>query len=347
MPPTLKPLIVLAAAIAGAAALLLFGLPAWGRSGPRKVVVYTSVDSDYANALFDNFTRETGIRVEPRFDSEASKTSGMADRLDQMKDNPDGDVFWNSELSRTQVLANDGALDAYASPNAKDIPPAYKDPRDRWTGFGCRARVILFNTGLIKREDVPKTLDGLGDPRFKGRVCVPKPTFGTTQSHFVSLVLALGEEKAFKLFNAWHDNGVAMVESNSDVRTRVSQGFFAFGLTDSDDAFEALAGNNPVDFIVPDQSGDWHGAYLVPNTVSILKHCRRPEEAKIFVDYLLRPGTESWLSQHGAHQIPVRNLPGVKPPIPLGDLKPASVDVEQLGKSVRAVGERILRIWEK
>jgi iron(III) transport system substrate-binding protein len=271
----------------------------------------------------------------------------MAERLREMKGNPDGDVFWNSELSLTQWLADDGALEAYLSPSAKDIPSIYKDAQNRWTGFGCRARVILFNTSLIKREDVPKSLDGFANPRFKGRACVPKPVTGTTQSHLASLVLAMGEEKAFKLFHAWHDNGVVMVESNSDSRNRVAEGFFTFGLTDSDDAFEALAGNKPVDFIVPDQAGDWHGAYLVPNTISILNRCRHSQEAKQFVDYLLKPEMEAWLSQHGAHQIPVRDIPGVKPLVPLGELKPASVDFEKLGRSVRPIGEKIYRIWEK
>ena len=347
MPLNSKALAVLFVVILALAGVLLFGLPSRQTSGERTVVVYTSVDPEYAKALFDKFTQESNIRVEFRTDSEASKSTGMAERLLQMKDNPDGDVFWNSELSLTQVLANNNALMPYASPSAKDIPAEFKDAKDRWTGFGCRARVIIFNTTLIKREDVPTSLDGLADPRWKGRATVPKPLFGTTRSHFVSLVLELGEEKAFKLFQAWRDNGVVLAESNSDVRNRVADGYFAFGLTDSDDAFEGQAGGKPVDFVVPDQSGDWHGAYLVPNTVSILNKCRHPDGARAFVDYLLRPETEGWLAANGAHQIPVRDIPGVKSPVPLGNLKPAHVDVEKLGQQVLPVAERIYRVWEK
>ena len=282
-----------------------------------------------------------------RTDSEASKSTGMAERLLQMKGHPDGDVVWNSEMSLTQVLANNGVLEPYASPSARDIPSGYKDPQDRWAGFGCRARVILFNTNLVKREDVPRSLDGFADPKWKGKVTVPKPLFGTTRSHFVSLVLALGEEKAFKLFESWRDNGVVLAESNSDVRNRVADGYFALGLTDSDDAFEALDGKKPVDFIVADQTADWHGAYLVPNTVAILKNCKQPAEARRFVDYLLCPETEAWLATHGAHQIPVRHIPGITSPVPLGDLKPLTVDVEKLGENVLPVAERVYRVFQK
>lgn len=347
MPLNFKALLLAAVAILAVAALLLFGVPGGRGGNVRTVVVYTSVDPEYAKALFDKFTQESHIRVEFRTDSEASKSTGMAERLLQMKDNPDGDVFWNSELSLTQVLANNNALMPYASPAARDIPADFKDAQNRWTGFGCRARVIIFNTQLIRKEDVPTSLDGLADSRWKGKITVPKPLFGTTRSHFVSLVLALGEEKGFKLFQAWRDNGVVLAESNSDVRNRVADGYFAFGLTDSDDAFEGQAGGKPVDFIVPDQSGDWHGAYLVPNTVSILNKCKHADEARIFVDYLLRPETEGWLAANGAHQIPVRDIPGVKSPVPLGNLKPVHVDVDKLGQAVLPVAERIYRVWEK
>src|SRR5438045_3943002 len=89
------------------------------KSGP-KIVVYTSVDEEFAIPLFEKFTQETGIHVVPRTDSESSKTTGMAQRLLIMKDRPDGDVFWNSELSQSQLLAEQNVFESYASPNAAD-----------------------------------------------------------------------------------------------------------------------------------------------------------------------------------------------------------------------------------
>lgn len=339
MPLNLKSLLIGVALLFIVAGALLYLGPS--RKEGQQVVVYTSVDEEYAEPLFKQFSEKSGIAIVPRYDSEAAKSRQMLERLLQMKDKPDGDVCWNSELSLTQVLANSDVLQPYESPSAKDIPGTYKDSQRRWSGFGCRARVIIYNTNLIKREDVPRSLDGLADPRWKGKICVPKPLFGTTLSHFASIYLELGDEKAMRLFRSWRDNGVEMVESNSDVRNRVSEGYFAMGLTDTDDALEAIDRKKPVGFIVPDQSGGWHGAYLVPNTVSILKNCAHLKEAKAFVDFLLRPETEAWLATHGAHQIPVRNIPGIEPPIPLEGLKPAHVDVEKLGKEVLNLGDRI------
>ena len=334
-------LVLLFVAVGAAIGLIAAGVP--GATSARHVVVYTSADSDLALPLFKRFSAESGIEIVPRTDSESTKSAGLAERLMQMKGHPDGDVFWNSELSFTQLLASEGALQAYAAPNAARIPAEFKDPDLLWTGFGCRARVLLYNTGLVKRADVPATLEGLADPRWKNRGCIAKPLFGTTRSHLVSLVIHLGEERAFKMFHAWRENGVTIVESNSDVRERVAEGHFALGLTDSDDAYAGIEHKKPVDFIVPDQATDWRGAYLIPNTVSILKNCPNPDAAKIFVDWLLKPETEAWLAGQESRQIPVRPV-GAELPEALRNLNAVSVDYKKLAAQVLPMGERIYRI---
>jgi iron(III) transport system substrate-binding protein len=339
----LKPkalLLLLVALLALAGALVFSGSR---KSAAAEVVVYTSVDAEAAFPLFERFTKETGIQVVPRTDSEASKTTGLAERLLQLKDNPDGDVFWNSELSFTQVLAKAGVLEPYASPSARDIQPRHKDPLSLWTSFACRARVLIYNTQQAERSAVPRTLEGFCEPRWKGRFAVAKPLFGTARSHFVALVASLGEEKAFKLFRAWRENGVLLAASNSDVRNRVVDGTCDLGLTDTDDALSAMDRNKPVNFTVPDQTAEWPGAFLIPNSVAILKNCPHRKEARAFVDFLLKPETEKWLAENGMRQIPVRDV-GAQLPEGLKNLKAADVDWEKVAALVVPLGERIYRV---
>jgi iron(III) transport system substrate-binding protein len=317
------------------------------------VVVYTTVDSEFALPLFEKFTQETGIVVIPRTDGEAVKTTAMAERLIQMRLQPDGDLFWNSELSQMVVLAKADVFEPYESASARDIPAQWRDNQNHWTGFGCRVRVIIYNTQKIKREDVPTTVEGIAQPRFKNRVCIAKPLFGTTRSHLVSIALAERGEKSSKedsspdtslaLFRAWKENGVTLVEGNGDVRNRVAEGSFDLGLTDSDDVFSAMERGKPVDFVVPDQTSTYRGAYMIPNTVALLKNAKHTQNAKKLIDFLLRPETEKWLAENGAKQIPTRNV-GAKLPIGMEHLQPAKVDVENLGRNVLPVGEEIYRI---
>jgi len=114
--------------------------------GQRAVVVYTSHDQIYSEPLFRRFEENTGVRVKAVYDTEATKTVGLANRLEAEARNPQCDVFWNNEVIRTVILKRKGALERYVSESARDIPPGMKDAEGYWAGFAARARVLIWNT---------------------------------------------------------------------------------------------------------------------------------------------------------------------------------------------------------
>ena len=82
-------------------AAFLLPLSACSDSGNREVVIYTSVDQVFSEPLLEQFEQETAITVLPLYDTEASKTVGLVNRLVAEKDNPKADVFWNGEFVQT------------------------------------------------------------------------------------------------------------------------------------------------------------------------------------------------------------------------------------------------------
>lgn len=314
------------------------------------VVVYTSVDGEYAQALADRFTAATGVPVVLRTDSEVSKTTGLLGRLRDLRARPDGDVFWNSELSGTLLLAREGLFAPYVSPAAASIPARFKDAGGLWTGFGCRARVLIYHTGQVKPEAAPRTLEDLADVRWRGRFCLARALFGTTRSHLVSLVLALGEEQGFALLRRLRENGAAdgrawLLDGNAAVRERVAEGYFALGITDTDDVYAALDRNRPVGLVFLEQSPAWPGVFLIPNSVALISGGPHPQAARRFVDFLLRPETEAFLAEQGARQIPVRADVPVPPGRPkLADFHEAAVDPAALAAHLEDLSARIDRL---
>ena len=116
------------------------------RPRSEEVVVYTSVDDLYAQQIFEAFTKETAIRVLPVFDTEEAKTLGLVHRILAERGHPQGDVFWSGDCARSALLKKEGALEAYRAPTAEAIGAEWRDADAAWTGFGARARVIVFNT---------------------------------------------------------------------------------------------------------------------------------------------------------------------------------------------------------
>ena len=116
------------------------------RPARQEVIVYTSLDKVFSQPIFEAFEKETGIKVKAVYDSEATKTTGLVNRLIAEKNNPKADIFWNSETGRTVVLMKKGVLAQYVSPCASDIPAGFKDPEGYWTGFAARCRILIYNT---------------------------------------------------------------------------------------------------------------------------------------------------------------------------------------------------------
>ncbi len=295
----------------------------------KVVVVYVSHDQDYSEPILKEFEKKYEVRVTAVYDTEATKSVGLVNRILAEKSNPQADVFWNNEPIGTVYLKKAGVLEPYCSPNAKDIPEQFKDKDCYWTGFAARARVIIYNTRLINESEAPKSIYDFLDPKWKGKACIADPRFGSTRSHIASLFALLGVENAKKLLEEMVKNDVKVVASNSMVRDMVVAGKCWFGLTDTDDAFDAIRENKPIKIIFPDQ--DSFGTFVFPNTVMLIKGAKHKEEAKLLIDYLLSPEVERKLAQ-SALQLPlktsVRN--NVTLPIDWGNVKSYEVNFEEV-----------------
>jgi len=272
--------------------------------GLSKVVVYTSVDQVYAERIIGE-CKELGLDVAAAFDSEASKTTGLFKRLIEERDRPRADVFWNNEACRTLQLVESGLAEDLSDLVPDNFPKRWVDPNGRWVAFSLRARVLVFNTKLVAPDEVPRTLAELTQPKWKGKVAMANPLFGTTATHMAALYEAMGEERAEELFRSLKANGVRIMEGNSVVRDVVARGEVPVGLTDTDDVFAGMEQGMEIDFVLPDQNG--MGTLTIPNTVMIVKGGPNPEGARRFVQFLLSPKVEEMLAFERARQIPVRD----------------------------------------
>ena len=269
-----------------------------GASDKGSVVIYTSVDQPFSEAVLDDFERETGIEVLAVYDTEATKTTGLVSRLVAERDRHQADVFWSSEIAQTLWLTDQGIFAGYASPAASDIPAEFKDEESRWTGFGYRARILLVNTDLVAPGDYPESIFDLVSGETPGsEMAVANPLFGTTATHIASLYASLGETDARSYVQALADQKVRVVDGNSVVRDMVAGGEIRFGMTDTDDALIAVNAGDPVEILFPDQAN--MGTLLIPNTVGLVAGGPNPDNGKALIDYLVSRELEDSLIQAG------------------------------------------------
>jgi iron(III) transport system substrate-binding protein len=327
-------------------AALLAALAAGGckraSEAPQEVVVYTSVDQVFSEPVFRAFEQRTGLHVRAVFDTEETKSTGVLNRLVAEGASPGADVFWSGDPVRPFLLVHRGLVAPYVSPRAAGVPAAFKDARGLWTGSGARVRVLLVNTQRVKPADVPRSLEALTDARWKGQAAIANPLFGTTTMHVAALFSVWGEERARAFLEGLKRNEVRLASSNGEVKRLVASGEVAFGLTDTDDAHEALASGAPVTAVYPDQDG--MGTLVMPTSVVLMKGAPHAEAGRRLVDFLVSPDAERMLAESAAH-LPLQQ--GV--PVPAGvarvpDVKAMDVDYDAVAGTMERI-QPWLRQW--
>jgi len=285
--------------------ILLLASGCWRQSG-EEVFVYTALDEEFSEPILKAFERETGIKVEAKPDVESTKTVGLVNVIIQEKNRPRCDLFWNNEILHTLRLEKLGLLDTYDAPAAKNYPRTYRAANGAWYGFAARIRVLIVNTKLVAEGERPESIRDLTDPKWKGKVGIAKPLFGTTATHAAVLFAAWGDEQAKDFFDRLKKNS-QVLSGNKQVALAVSRGELAFGLTDTDDAIIEKDKGMPVDIVYPDQGEDGMGALFIPNTLGLIKGSANGKSARRLIDYLLSGEVEKKLAKGDSAQFPLNS----------------------------------------
>jgi len=297
------------------------------RQNYRKVILYCSVDQAIAEPIIAEFEKQTGIDVLPRFDTEASKTVGLVQRIRAEAASPIADVFWSNEIFHTIRLARELLLAPYSSDATKDWPARYADPNGQWYGFALRARVIAYNTARIAAGDAPKCLEDVLDSKWKGRLVMAAPEFGTTGGDVASWFAHYDSARATKILEGLKANNIRLVAGNSTAVRMVATGQADVCFTDTDDVYAAQRNGWPIAMNYLDQGGD--GALAIPNTAALIKGAGNPEEAEELMEFLLSEQLEKMLLSSDSHNCPIR--PALAEQFKLYVIpKPLGVDYEKV-----------------
>ena len=244
------------------------------------VVVYSSLDREFSQPILKGYSQNSGVRVLPKFDVESTKTVGLTNLIMAEAERPRCDLFWNNEILNTLRLKEKGLLAPFQPSHAGDLADTFRAKDGTWYGFAARARILIVNTKLVAEADRPKGIKDLLDPKWKRKIGIAKPLFGTTATHAACLFTAWGDERAKAYFRDLKANGVQVFSGNKQVALAAGSGEIAIGLTDTDDAMGEIDAGSPVSIIYPDRAADALGTLFIPNTLAIIKGSPHQKEAR-------------------------------------------------------------------
>ncbi len=272
-----------------------------GARAAEELVVYSGRKEVAVKPIVVAFQKKIGIPVKFK----TGTTTGLAHALIQEKARPRADVFIATEVGVMEIIAKNGVLDKYVSPEAKGLEPGTSDRKGLWTGISSRARVLLYNKNLVAEKDVPRSVFPLTDAKWKGKIAIAGTQERTTLSWVSSLMVAKGADFTKQYLKQLYANGLKILPDNADVWQGVGRGEFAIGLTNSPNYFLARKAGYPVGVVYPDQKDGEVGTLLNLNAIALVKGAQHPGAAKRFIDFVLSAAGQRILID-GAYEIPLR-----------------------------------------
>ena len=179
-----------------AMALGLVGTAAAQAADP--VNVYTIWPENYARPMFQEFEKQTGIKVNfLRFSSGEALARVIAE-----KNNPRVDVLFGGPVETFAAGIKEGIFEPYKSPSFAKLPARFKQADGQWTAIADDPLVFMTNAGFLKTNNLkpPASWDDLLNPAYKnGLQMADARTSGTAVTRIFSILEVNGrdETKAF------------------------------------------------------------------------------------------------------------------------------------------------------
>jgi iron(III) transport system substrate-binding protein len=290
--------------------LLVFGTLALGRpaTAEGRLVVYSANDANLNRFVFDSFSKETGIPVDP-----VEGGSGVVfRRMASERERPLGDVVWG--VSRALLANNRALLAPYASKNKDAVPAEFRDREDRWIGTNVHLLVILQNTKLVPADAGPKTWADLLDAKWKGTIAVTDPAnSGSAFTNLTMLADQWGGGEAGWAKVAQLLANIKVLNRSTLVFQGVGNGEFALGMSLEYAGLLWASNGAPVKVIYPQD-----GTVAQMEGIAVIKDGPNPAAAKAFVDHVTRKDVREailrFAFRRAARQdLDLANLPGQMP----------------------------------
>ncbi len=167
-----------------------------------EIVVYSARNEQLIKPLFDAYTKETGTTIKFITDKEGPlleklKAEGVNTPADMLITVDAGNLWQAAKLGLLQPVPS--------SVLAANIPAHLRDPASQWFGLSVRARTIIYNTNKVQPADF-STYEDLGNPKWKGRLCLRSSKKVYNQSLVAMMIREYGEPKTEQIVKSWVAN---------------------------------------------------------------------------------------------------------------------------------------------
>jgi iron(III) transport system substrate-binding protein len=325
----------------GCVALVGFGaLVAWPASSgasPQSITVYNGQHIQTTNALVNAFEKKTGITVNVRSETEDTFT----DQIIAEGSRSPADVFYTENSPPLEELASKGMLSQVKVSTLAHTDAHYDSPDGTWAGVSARVSVLVYNTSLVKRSQLPSSVMALADPKWSGKLALA-PGETDFQPIVTSVERTYGKAAALRWLDGLRANaGSHIYPDNETVTSQVNAGQVAIGIVNQYYWYRlraqlgAGATHSDIAYFSPHNAG-----YVVDvSGIGVLRSSTHQSAAQRFVAFVVSRQGQEIIAHSNSFEYPLDSgvSTAAKGETPFAQLQPNPVTVAELGTGASAV----------
>lgn len=289
------------------------------------LVVYSGRSQELVGPLIERFERESKLDVSVRY----GDSSELAAVLREEGDRSPADVFWAQDAGSLDALDGAKLLKPQAGVGAS-VPEEFRSASGAWVGTSARARVIAYDTRVLKEPELPRSVFDLTDAKWKGKVGWA-PSNASFQAFVTAMRAVEGEGRTREWIEGMVANDTQRLENNIAIRDAIARGELELGLINHYYVAEAKAEdpNYPVGVFSP--PGDI-GAMVNVAGVGMLASSDGAAAAKRFTEFLLADGSQQYFVDDLKEYAVRPGFPTPSGVTPLDEIaQPKGIDLDALG----------------
>ncbi len=304
---------------------------------PESLVVYSARIEKLIKPMFDAFTAKTRIQV-TYFTANAPE---LFERLKAEGTHTPADILITVDAGNLWMADHAGYLQGFESPIIdKDIPAHLRAKNNAWVGLSVRARPIMYSTERVKPTEL-STYEALGDPQWRGRLCLRTSRKVYTQSLVATMIKTVGERRTEEVVRGWMKNHPHIFNSDTKMLEAIAAGQCDVTIANTYylARLQASKPNFPVTVFWPNQNG--RGVHVNVSGAGVTKYAKHRAAAIRLIEFLSSPGAQH-LYADANFEYPAN--PAVKPNTLIaawGAYKADEVDVAAAG-ALQATAVKLL-----
>ncbi|MBX6752347.1 MAG: iron ABC transporter substrate-binding protein [Micromonosporaceae bacterium] len=319
-------------AVLAVAALLATGLAACGRNdggGPAALTVYSGRSEALVGPLIQQFTEETGIKVDVRY----GDTAQMAAQLLEEGDRSPAHVFLAQDAGALGAVAKAGLFAPLPAEILDRVPAQYRAANGQWVGVTGRSRVLAYDSQTLDPADLPASVFDLTAPEWRGRVGVA-PTNASFQAFVTAMRVQHGDDRARQWLTDLAANDPQIRNNNVQIVADIDEGRLAVGLVNHYYVFERAkergVGIDDLRVRLHFFSNGDTGALVNVSGVGLLASAADNANARRFIEYLLSPTGQRYFAEQ-TFEYPLIAGVALDPALPpLDELEAPDIDLNDL-----------------